>query len=63
MDTIKYLKCCQCGDKIETVPMTCGYDIIFDEKTNQWECNMGSEFGYMKLDELICSKCQEKQCY
>jgi hypothetical protein len=49
--------CVKCVNKIETIPLHCGEDMIFNEKTNQWECWMGPECGYLKLDELVCSKC------
>ena len=51
------MKCVKCGNEIETIPMHCGEDMIFNETSNQWECWMGPECGYMRLDQLVCSKC------
>lgn len=42
---------------METIPVHCGQDMIFNDETNKWECWMGSGCGYISLDELICAKC------
>jgi hypothetical protein len=54
-----FLKCKMCGNKIETIPQSCGYDINVDGETNDLICNMGPDIGYMKLSELICYKCAD----
>ena len=51
------MTCCKCGNKIETIPIHCGQDTIFNDETNKWECWMGPECGYVNLDELFCAKC------
>ncbi|TFG24615.1 MAG: hypothetical protein EU529_03725 [Promethearchaeota archaeon] len=60
---MKKIKCSKCGTRIETIPEHCGKDMIFNEKKNQWECFMGPECGYVSLDEILCSKCSEEQCF
>ncbi|MBD3343212.1 MAG: hypothetical protein GF353_29215 [Candidatus Lokiarchaeota archaeon] len=54
------LKCANCGNPIDTLPSHCGQDMIYNEKTNQMECYMGSECGYMELDKLLCESCKSK---
>ena len=54
--------CYKCGNKIETIPMHCGDDMIFNEESNQWECWMGPKCGYLRLDELFCSRCASSEC-
>ena len=56
------MKCHKCGNIIETIPDHCGQDMIFNEETSQWECFMGQKCGYIKIDELICSKCAGEEC-
>ncbi|MFX1442916.1 MAG: hypothetical protein ACFFHV_05830 [Promethearchaeota archaeon] len=56
------MRCCICGNKIETIPVHCGEDMIYNEQTNQWECYMGPECGYIKLDKLFCSRCADSEC-
>ena len=56
------LKCCVCGKKIETIPMYCAQDIIFNKDANQWECRMGPNSEYVKLDEIRCFNCAEIEC-
>ncbi|MFX1337060.1 MAG: hypothetical protein ACFFDK_00470 [Promethearchaeota archaeon] len=56
------MRCCICGNKIETIPVHCGEDMIYNEQTNQWECYMGPECGYIKLDKLFCSRCADFEC-
>ena len=57
------MKCNKCGNVIETIPEHCGRDMIFNEEKNQWECFMGPECGYVRLDDILCSKCSEEQCF
>ena len=51
------MTCCKCGNNIETIPVHCGQDMIYNEETNKWECWMGPGCGYVNLDELFCAKC------
>lgn len=51
------ITCYKCGNKIETIPVHCGQDMIFNNEKNNWECWMGPECGYLSLDELVCGKC------
>ena len=51
------MTCCKCGTKIETIPIHCGQDMIYNDETSKWECWMGPGCGYMNLDELLCAKC------
>jgi hypothetical protein len=60
---IHELRCKRCGNKIETIPMQCGYSISLNQETNEWECYMGPEYGFMKLNEMICTKCLISECY
>lgn len=53
--------CRGCGKKMETLPLHCGQDMIFNQETNQIECYMGSSCGYLSLDELKCEDCCKKQ--
>jgi hypothetical protein len=56
------MKCYKCGSRIETIPVHCGHSMILNEETNQWECFMGSECGFIKIDEMLCSKCADAEC-
>lgn len=51
------LVCQKCGKKVETIPQHCGQDMIFNEETNRWECYMGSECGYMSIEDYLCEDC------
>ena len=57
MKQLKELVCTKCGKVSETLPMHCGYNMVYNEETNQLECYMGKECGYIKLDEYICENC------
>jgi hypothetical protein len=57
------LKCKRCGNKIETIPVQCGYSITFNEDSGEWECYIGPEYGMMRLNEMICPKCLKLECY
>ncbi|MFW9866460.1 MAG: hypothetical protein ACFFEN_10230 [Candidatus Thorarchaeota archaeon] len=61
MDKLK-IKCCKCGNIIETLPKNCSLDLVLNEETGQMECYMGPKYGYRTLDCIICEKCQEKDC-
>ncbi len=54
---MKKLVCTKCGNIIETLPMHCGYNMVYNEETNQLECYMGPECGYIALDEYVCENC------
>jgi primosomal protein N' len=54
---VKTLVCTKCGKVIETLPVQCGYSMIYNEETNQLECYMGGECGYISLDEFVCEDC------
>ncbi|MBD3194526.1 MAG: hypothetical protein GF317_05680 [Candidatus Lokiarchaeota archaeon] len=56
----KQLKCTKCGKLIETIPQHCEKDMIYNEETNQLECHMGPECGYISLDEYVCQNCCEE---
>ena len=51
------LKCVKCGNIVETIPTHCGYDMSYDENSNQLQCYMGPVCGYINLDEFICENC------
>ena len=59
----KNLKCKRCGKRIETIPIQCGYSINLNEDSGEWECYMGPEYGMMKLNEMLCSKCLKLECF
>ncbi|MGV9174085.1 MAG: hypothetical protein ACOC44_12915 [Promethearchaeia archaeon] len=52
------IKCCKCGQTLDTLPRHCGQDMVFNEEKNQLECYMGPECGYIPLDEVICKNCK-----
>lgn len=52
------LKCCKCGNSLDSLPKHCGHDMIVNEETGQLECHMGPECGYVPLDEVICDSCK-----
>jgi primosomal protein N' len=62
LEITKKLKCNNCGNIIETIPVHCGQDMTVNEETGQLECWMGPKCGYVKLDELFCVKCEETAC-
>ncbi|TXT60835.1 MAG: SCP-2 sterol transfer family protein [Promethearchaeota archaeon] len=51
------LVCSKCGKELDTVPQHCGRDMIYNEETHSYECYMGSECGYIDLDEFKCEDC------
>ncbi|MFX1374788.1 MAG: hypothetical protein ACFFA0_03145 [Promethearchaeota archaeon] len=53
------LKCCKCGNIMETLP-TSYQDIIFDEETGEMLYWNGKKNGYKPTNCLVCEKCQEK---
>lgn len=55
------LKCCKCGNVMETLPQCCGQDMILNEETGQMEYYMGPKYGYRAIEEIICLECQEKE--
>jgi hypothetical protein len=50
-------KCTGCGKVIDTIPRCCSEDMIFNQETNRFECNMGPNCGYLPLDALKCEEC------
>jgi putative sterol carrier protein len=50
------LKCSNCGKKIETLPLKCGYSITINHETNQMECDMG-DCGIISFDNFLCENC------
>jgi len=61
IEKMQKIRCSRCGGIIETIPVHCGHDMVFNEEKNVWECYMGKDCGYVPLDELFCAKCSE-QC-
>ena len=51
------LRCNVCGARIETIPLSCGYDMTIDEETGEWQCFLSPELGYVNLNHLLCSNC------
>jgi hypothetical protein len=56
------MTCNKCGNTIDTIPVHCGHSMILNEETNQWECFMGPECGFINLEEMLCAKCAGKEC-
>jgi putative sterol carrier protein len=50
------LKCSECGNEVETLPLKCAYSINVNNETNQWECYM-ENCGTISLSEFICENC------
>ncbi|KKM95594.1 hypothetical protein LCGC14_1186590 [marine sediment metagenome] len=48
MDRLK-LKCCKCGNIIETLPQCCGQNMTLNEETDQFECYMGPKYCYQTI--------------
>lgn len=57
---MKELLCTKCGKVSETLPLHCGYNMVYNEETNQFECYMGEGCGYITLNEYVCENCCEK---
>ncbi len=57
----KKLKCCKCGNIMETRPRST-QDIIINEETGEFMYWNGPKYGYNTADCLVCEKCQEKAC-
>ena len=55
------LKCCKCGNIMETLPQST-QDIVIDEETGEFMYWNGPKYGYATADCLVCEKCQEKDC-
>lgn len=55
------LKCCKCGNIMETLPSS-SQDVIVDEETGEMLYWNGQKCGYRPADCLVCEKCQEKGC-
>jgi hypothetical protein len=55
------LKCCKCGNMMETLPGG-SQDIIIDDETGEVLYWNGKKSGYQPADCLVCEKCQEKDC-
>ena len=55
------LKCCKCGNIMETLPSS-SQDIIIDVESGEMLYWNGKKCGYRPADYLICEKCQEKGC-
>jgi len=53
------LKCCKCGNIMETLPSS-SQDIIIDEESGEMLYWNGKKCGYRPADCLVCEKCQEK---
>ena len=53
------LKCCKCGNMMETLPGG-SQDIIIDDDTGDMLYWNGKEGGYRPADCLVCEKCLEK---
>ena len=53
------LKCCKCGNKMETLPRG-AQDIVINEETGEPMYWNGPKYGYTTVDCLVCEKCQEK---
>ncbi len=53
----RMLRCVKCNSVIETTPLSCGYDMVYNEITKQFECYMGPNCGYIPLNEMICETC------
>jgi YHS domain-containing protein len=51
------LKCSNCGNELESIPMHCGKPMTLNKEKNQLECWMGPECGKIPLNELKCSNC------
>ncbi|TXT60776.1 MAG: SCP-2 sterol transfer family protein [Promethearchaeota archaeon] len=51
--------CQNCGKKIETISLECGYSVNVDEKTNKWGCNT-KNCGFLTFDNFLCRSCCEK---
>lgn len=60
VNDLEKIRCKECGKIIETIPLCCGYDMTVNSETHKWECFMGSEQGYVSLDDLICATCCKK---
>ena len=54
------LKCCKCGNIIETLPRSCAQDVVISED-NQFLWYMGEKYGYQPREEIICEICQKKE--
>ena len=57
MENMEIYKCSGCGKVIETLPQCCAQDMVFNEETNEFECFMGEDCGYVSLSELKCNDC------
>ena len=55
------LKCCICGNVMETLPQCSGQDMVLNEETCQIECYMGPKYGYRTIEKIVCLDCQEKE--
>jgi len=53
----KKLKCCKCGNIMETLPRST-QDIIINEETGEFMYWNGPKYGYNTADCLVCEKCQ-----
>jgi len=54
------LKCSNCGKKIETLPISCGYSLSYNEDTDLWECYM-ENCGFISIKEILCDNCCKKK--
>ena len=55
------LTCSNCGNIIENIPTFCDRNIHYNENKKQFECDMGGNCGYMKIDKILCANCA-KEC-
>ncbi|KKK41462.1 hypothetical protein LCGC14_0512350 [marine sediment metagenome] len=54
------MKCCKCGNVIETLPQSYAQDIVVSED-NQILYYMGEKYGYRALEEIVCENCQKEE--
>lgn len=53
------MKCNSCGKELETLPITCGYSLTYNEETGLWECYM-EDCGFIAIKEILCNDCCKK---
>jgi len=54
------LTCSNCGNIIENIPTFCDRNIHYNENKKQFECDMGGNCGYMKIDKILCANCAQE---
>ena len=53
------LKCCKCGNILETLPAS-AQDININKETGQIEYYCGQKYGYRTVNDIVCEVCQKK---